>query len=418
MPLSLLNRFSGPIARATLRTSGVLGIRLLVQAGNLFLLARLLGPGHFGEFASLAALGMFLGNLATFGTHITLVRDLARDAGRRSEVLPAALGTTVFCGAALLLCYLAVSTVLLDAHASVGLAAVLCIGVAELIVQPLLTISAVERMSVGQIAGTQFLRMLPLPLQLLVAVSLLIVDIDSPFTFYAFGHLVAAAAALMISLRMLSTPWPRLRHWVLPDRGRWRDSGGFALVALTASGPTELDKTLAARLMPLELAGLYSAASRIAGAMTIPVSSMMLSALPSLFRDSGRGSSQLRLTGWIFACGLGYGAFAAASLWFLAPILQRPFGPDFVGVSDGMRWLALAIPGLCLRLTGANVLMSTDRPLIRAGIEMTGLMVLFGCSISLAPYLGTKGMALAVVCAETIMALLGWGWILRRMVRA
>ncbi|MGH8403185.1 MAG: lipopolysaccharide biosynthesis protein, partial [Gammaproteobacteria bacterium] len=58
----------GPIARGTIRTGIVLGLRLLVQAGTLLLVARLLGPREYGAFAGVAALAVMLGTLATFGT--------------------------------------------------------------------------------------------------------------------------------------------------------------------------------------------------------------------------------------------------------------------------------------------------------------------------------------------------------------
>ena len=98
--------FKGPIARATLRTSFALGLRVLALAGTLLLLARLLGPTRFGTFAALAALAVFLGTLATFGANITLLRDLSRDASRHDAVLPCALGATALCGSLLLALYL------------------------------------------------------------------------------------------------------------------------------------------------------------------------------------------------------------------------------------------------------------------------------------------------------------------------
>lgn len=46
----------GPIARSTLWTLAVFGLRLVVQVSMLFLLARYLGPAAYGEFAAVAAL--------------------------------------------------------------------------------------------------------------------------------------------------------------------------------------------------------------------------------------------------------------------------------------------------------------------------------------------------------------------------
>ena len=60
----------GPIARGTIRTSFVLGLRLLVQADMLLIVARMLGPHQFGAFAGVAALAVILGTLLTFGIHL------------------------------------------------------------------------------------------------------------------------------------------------------------------------------------------------------------------------------------------------------------------------------------------------------------------------------------------------------------
>ena len=93
---------NGPIARATIRTSFVLGLRLIVQAGTLLLVARMLGPEQFGAFAGVAALAMLLGVLASFGTTWILLSELTNSLKQRSPVLAYALPTTLICGIFLL----------------------------------------------------------------------------------------------------------------------------------------------------------------------------------------------------------------------------------------------------------------------------------------------------------------------------
>ncbi|QJX02113.1 oligosaccharide flippase family protein [Alcanivorax sp. IO_7] len=62
--------FKGPIALGTIRTSLVLGLRLIIQAGTLLLVTRILGPEKFGAFAGVVALAVLLGTLSTFGANI------------------------------------------------------------------------------------------------------------------------------------------------------------------------------------------------------------------------------------------------------------------------------------------------------------------------------------------------------------
>src|SRR5690348_9623034 len=96
----------GPIAQGTLRTSLVFGLRLVVQAGTLLLVARALGPDSFGAFAGVAALAVMLGTLATFGTHLLLLGEVSREPSRRTEILRHAVPLTLLCGGILLAVYL------------------------------------------------------------------------------------------------------------------------------------------------------------------------------------------------------------------------------------------------------------------------------------------------------------------------
>jgi O-antigen/teichoic acid export membrane protein len=415
---SLLHKqLAGPIARATLQTSGVLAARLLVQAATLLVLARLLGPAQFAALASLVALAVFLGALATFGTHLVMVRDLTRDPGRRDTLLPVVLGTTTFCGLVLLFVYAAVYWVLLH-QLSIGLLTVLCIGFAELLVQPLLTISATERLAAGSVARSQLLRMLPLPLQLTTATCLWLAGGSDPLATYAVGHAGATLVALAISVLLQTKAWPIPQQWRLLDRRGWKDNSGFALLALTGSGPTELDKTLSARLLPLETAGIYAASSRITVALVVPISSMMMAALPRLFRESKKGLPQPRLLLWIFGSSLAYGLGGAASLWLLAPVVGGLFGPAFAGLSLTIRWFSLVVPGLCLRLAGVNILMTIGRQWVRIGIEVMGIVLMISCALAFAVDGTERGLVVAVICAETAMALVAWAWISSRYFRA
>lgn len=85
MNIKILPR--GPIARATIQTSFVLGLRLLVQAGTLLLVARMLEPFEFGAFAGIVALAVLLGTFSTFGTHLVLLGEMSKDPYQREHIL-------------------------------------------------------------------------------------------------------------------------------------------------------------------------------------------------------------------------------------------------------------------------------------------------------------------------------------------
>lgn len=398
----------GPIARATLRTSAVLGVRLFVQAGTLLLVARMLGPHDYGAFAGVAALAVMLGTLSTFGTHIVLLAEVSRDPQRRAGVLPFALSTTLICGSLLFALYLLLATTLLGA-AGIGTSVLVALGLAELILQPLLNLPGAEHQGHGRIATSQMLITLPLALRLLAAATVWLLHPVDPLRDYAWGYLGASALALLVATLSLRHPWPALRDWRLPRRAELRHAAGYAVLNLTGAGPAELDKTLALKLLPLAAVGVYAAGARVIGALTLPVIALMLAALPRLFREGQVDRTRSdRLLRWVFAAALGYSLLLAAALWVAAPLFDLLFGPRYHGLGDTIRWLTLAVPGMALRIAAGSALMALGKPWMRVGFELGGLVVLTAAAFVLAPRLALSGIPLALACSEWSMAILGW----------
>lgn len=402
----------GPIAKGTIRTTFVLGLRLIVQAGTLLLVARMLGPQQFGAFAGVAALAVVLGTLSTFGTHLVLLGEVSKDPVRRNQVLPYAIPTTVLCGGVLLAVYLAICLLVLHA-AGVPSTVLLAIGFAETLLQPLFGLLAVEHLALGRIARSQLLQTLPLALRLAAAAIVFLVRPADPLAAYGYGYFLASVVALGIAMGTLPAPWPTLHSWRLPRLPEIREAAGYAALNVTATSPAELDKTLATRLLPLPAAGLYAAGARIIGAATLPVMAMMLSALPRLFRE-GRDLPRrtARLVRWIFAATLAYSIALTVVLWLVAPIFVWIFGTKYEGIQHVIHWLCLAVPGMALRMAAGNILMALGRPWARVGFEVAGLVALLVAAILLTRQFGIIGMPLALACSEWVMAIVGIGCII------
>lgn len=397
----------GPIAKGTVRTTFVLGLRLVVQAGTLLLVARMLGPQQFGAFAGIAALAVILGTLATFGTHLVLLGEVSKAPPRREQVLRYAVPLTLLVGGALLAIYLLIATFALR-EVGVLLFVLVAIGITETLLQPLFGLPAAEHLALGRIARSQLLTTLPLALRLAAAASVFVLAPADPLTAYAYGYLAASLIALGFATVTMPAPWPRVANWRLPNLTELRNTAGYAAINITATSPSELDKTLATKLLPLDAAGLYAAGARVIGAATLPVIAMMLSALPRLFRE---GHAQPRRTAhllrWIFAAALAYSVALAVVLWLIAPVFVFLFGPKYHGIEHTIHWLTLAVPGMALRFAAGAVLMALGRPWMRVGFEVAGLVVLVVAAVVLMP-LGEPGMPLALACSEWVMALLGW----------
>lgn len=402
----------GPIARATIRTSFVLGLRLIVQAGTLLLVARMLGPEDYGAFAAIAALAVLMGTFATFGTHLVLLAEVSKDREQRASVLRYAVPTTLFSGSMLFVLYLAVGEFWL-ANASVPLQVMACIGLTETLLLPLYLLPATEELALEKTARSQLLVIFPLALRMAVAGIVMLLAPVQPLVLFAWLYLATALLALVCMKVYKHDAWLRPKQWKLPNRAQLKHSVGYATLSLTAAGPSELDKMLAVKLLPLGVSGLYAAASRVIGAATLPVTALLLSALPRLFRQAGEHSAQSqRLNRWIYLSVLIYGMALAGLLWFAAPAVQWLFGSQYHGMGDMLRWLCIAVPGLVLRMTVANELMTSNKPWLRAVFEVLGMATLAIAAFVLYPQFGAKGMALALAASEWGMVLAGMIFIL------
>ncbi|WP_323753986.1 lipopolysaccharide biosynthesis protein [Marinobacter sp.] len=397
----------GPIALGTLRTSMVLGLRLLVQAGTLLLVARMLGPEEFGAFAGIAALAMLVGTLATFGTHLVLLAGISKDRTQRKQILSYALPTTLLCGVVLLSVFLLICELMLQTE-RVGWNVLLAIGVAEIFLIPMLGLVVAEFLAAENTARAQMLQILPLILRLMVALVVVGGELGEPLSIYAYGYCVVAAIALFAAINCMPRPWPHFAYWRWPTGQELYESASYAVLNVTAIGPSEFDKALAARLLPLPVAGLYAAAARVVGAVSLPVIALMLSALPRLFRDGGNGTYRsARLLWWIFWATVLYGTGLAFILWWGASSFVWLFGDVYHGVDEVIRWLCFAVPGMALRIAAGNVLMAVGKPWMRAGFEIAGVVVLAVAAFLYTSDHGAKGMSLALVCSEWVMALIG-----------
>lgn len=401
----------GPIARATIRTSFVLGLRLIVQAGTLLLVARMLGPEQFGAFAGVAALAVLMGAFSTFGTHLVLLGEVAKQAVRRNQILTYAAPTALLCGTALFFIFVLICINVFNIN-QVPINVIVCIGLAEFVFLPLFTLPATEQLGLGKTARSQLLSTMPLALRTLWAGAVLLIAPSNPLALFSYGYLITAVLAIVFVGWYIPSAWGAVSQWRLPTAPQLRHSAGYAAIALTNIAPSELDKALAAKLLPLGAAGLYAASTRAVAAVTLPVMAMMLAALPRLFRDSEASSNQSkRFLRWLFIAGSLYGLMIAAVLWLVAPLFEQLFGSKYEGISDTLRWLCLAAPALGLRMAAGNTLMALGKPWLRTGFELVGILALVITAIFFTQIYGTTGMSVALISAEWSMAAIGWGLI-------
>lgn len=371
-------------------------------------LARALGPEDFGLYTALFALAVLVGAFATFGTHLTLLRDLARDPASRDTNLPRSLGTTALVGTGLFLVFLLLCRSWLAIRPEFLVMAA-CIGLAETVVQPFLLLSATERHAQGLVARAQLLMIGPQIMRAVVATYIWLVPVEAALAVYVAGHLVSVVVALGVALFTASVPWPRVSKWGLLKRTEWRENAGYALMGLTGAGSSELDKALALSLLPPSVVGLYSAASRVVGAVVMPVVALALAALPRLFREASLQNGAL--FSMLFVAAMAYGFVAGGVIWLGAPLVQLLFGLEYAEMAPYIRCLAFAVPAISLRIAGMNVMMTRGRTWSRMAIEICGLVILMVLANGMREGYGSYALPLAVATMEWFMAILCWGLI-------
>jgi O-antigen/teichoic acid export membrane protein len=291
---------------------------------------------------------------------------------------------------------------------------VVVIGITELVIQPLLALPSVQLQARRQIAASQLVYMVPLAIRLVLILGIALLPVTNPLQAFVIGSLLAGIAGLAIASRMLPNAWPAFRHWRLARVPELRRAAGFAALSVTEKGPTEIDKSLAARLLPLATAGVYSAAARIVNAVNVPVVAMIQSALPTLFAQSRQAAGiQPKMLMAMFGATFVYSSGAALAMWLFVPVIAWMLGDAYTGIGEALGLLCLAIPGTTLRLTSGAVLIARHQPWARVFNEASGVVVVIVAAIALAPKYGIIGMIGAYVAAEWMMAVIATGLVIR-----
>ncbi len=391
----------------------MLGLRLVLQAGTLLLVARVLGPYLFGAYVGIAALAILLGSLTTFVSPLVLLGEASQAFRRRLRVLPYCVSTAMASGSILLVLYLLLVNGLF-AGSPVSPALIIVIGLTELLVQPLMAFPSAQLQAQRRIAASQLVHLVPLGIRFLAILYMFVWPVEHPLALFVGASLVAGIIGLLIASLALPKAWPAFRHWRFPTAPELRRAAGFAVLATTARGPTEVDKSLAARLLPLATAGIYSGAARIVSAVNVPVLAMVQAALPTLFAQARQSTGiQPRMLATMYTAAFVYGSAAALVMWLFVPSIAWLFGDAYGGIGQAASLLCIAIPGTTLRMTSGTVLIAREQPWARVFYETSGVAVLIAAAILFVPRFGLVGMIGAYVVTEWVMAFIAASLVIR-----
>lgn len=401
----------GALARSSLLTGMMLGLRVMTQALVLVMLTRLLGPGRFGVFASATSLAVVLGILPNLGAGFMMLARAPQGREAVADVWRYAWPMTVLLGVVLLIAYLPAAKFIAGAS-SLSWTILLALAISELLLMPMVMLCSYVLQATDRVPLSQFVQWLPLGLRTVAAASCFLVSDADRLQWYAGLQALMAVVGLAVGLFITRE---HLRwHPRLASPTEIREGALYASMHLVAANPSELDKITAVRLVGAAGAGVYVAATRVMGAMVTPVTALLLATQPRIFRHASMPSAEgHRLIRTVALLAGIWGLFCGVLLAVSGPLLIWLFGSRFSVMADFMPLIALVAAPLSLRLVAGTMLVALGRPLERVAFELCGIGVLVITMSVLAPLMGVKGIIVGLLASECSMMVAGW-WRLRR----
>ncbi len=288
-------------------------------------MARYLGPNEFGRLAYVLASMAFFQAVVSLGLDGIVVRDLARDTERGSEILGSALALRLGAGCS---CWLLGMTV--TEFSSSRETALFALAGAALIFQPADTIDLWFQ-SQSKSQRTAIVKIL---VQLLSnGVKVVLILSHAPLA--AFATMVAAEAALTAAgLARAYRGFPIQRRWqpeLAAAIALLRESWPFLLGSVSVILYMRIDQILIKRMLGEQQLGVYAAAMSMSQVWHIVPTTLVVSLAPFIARKKAEGEEQYQRA--LLLVFRAFGVFAVVACIFTAiaaPLLiQTLFGDDY-----------------------------------------------------------------------------------------
>jgi O-antigen/teichoic acid export membrane protein len=375
------------------------------------ILAKHLGPGNFGVYATAAAYASILGTLCDFGVENLLVMKIARDVGKSRSLL----GTTVVLKLVLgVVCVGPLYPALRMLDYPEGEVLAITVYCASLFFLPLHTtltslFKAHEKME--YVGAFNVLRA-----ALRLAVLAPVVILTGSVLLVATSHLVVSAV-LSILLLVVAT-----RKFGLPQRPEnprdvaqlAAESVPFLLVSLVYMANYRTDVLMLSLMSTKESVGLYSAPNELLQVLYVLPTLLASAMFPAMARAYHADPGELRR---LSAAGMRIVTLAAAPAAIGITVVARPIVEVFFGAGYEGSVVPLQILGLGLLFGFPDIILSqaitaADRVKVLLGVNLASIVVNVLLNAILIPMYGERGTAAATVVS------LGLGfcvclWVLR-----
>lgn len=409
--MNLLSKFSGHrLAHNAALATGWQGVRVALQAVWVILLARAIGPGDYGTFAGMAGLAAALGALTGLGFGMLMIQDASRNHRHFAAAWKRALVLTLGSGFALWGLYVATAPLLFRIH-NVWLYA--AIGLPELVCLPITLVASYAFQLHERMGWAGALFSLSAIGNLIAVVTFLGLSpqhmLRHYLPFHAAMSVLMGAGAVSLVLTLLAPPKARLEI----SRRDVREGMGFSLMRIADTGMTSLDKTLVLLLAGSHVAGIYGSAYRFVAVLAMPATSLGMAAMPRLFRNHhGDAKVQSKFVRLLLTATVAYGLAATALAYALSGLLPALFGAAFIQATEATRWLAISPLLYGVYTLGCNVLVTSDRRMLRIVAQASGIALLVIAAWLWIPRYGLAGAVGMLLVTQLVTSAFVWGLVL------
>jgi O-antigen/teichoic acid export membrane protein len=390
-----------------------LAIRTVFQAAYFIIVARAMMTEQYGLFVSTTALVGILAPYASWGSGNVLVKYVSRNSKLFGEYWGAALATTMVSSFILTLIAIFVARVFLPQSFDIWLILSICLS--ELLFARIISICGQAFQSRQRLSVTAQVFVILSAFRLISAVLF----VSSPILFtarnWSFFFLLSSILSVIPALLWVyrSIGWGRLS--LAPMRSEFKEGFYFSLSLSSQGVYNDIDKTLLAKLISLDVAGFYAAAYRIVDVAFVPISALLHSTYAQFFQHgefgvTGTKKFALKLLPWALICSL----LAGSVTILLAPIMPVVLGQTYSASSSVIFWLVPLLPLKAIHYLAADSLTGAGFQGIRSKSQLLISGVNFIFNIWAIPLWGWKGAVFASWASDGLLAFLLWAIVLRK----
>lgn len=390
------------------------GLRLVIQAIYFILIARTLGPGLYGAFASIVALAGVLTPFSGLGTPNLFIKNVR--SGRRTAALCWGNGlvATIISGTVFVAAIFAVD-ILFHLHMSFGVIAGVCCS--DLILMRITELAmfgfgAIDRMKENAIQAviTSALRLAAIALLLPLGHRVTLLS-------WTWAYFFASAAGTSYAFWRAHAAWGRPEFGFASLVADAREGIYFSIGTAAATVYNDIDKVMLGKVSFAEV-GIYAAAYRIIDVSMTPVRALVSAAYPHFFRI---GVGGVRQTFAYARTQIGraclYSLILAPALWVGAPLLPHLVGAGYAQTVPALRWLALLPLIRSVHAFLADALSGAGFQGLRSAIQVAIALTNFGLNLLILPRYGWLGATWTSLASDGLLLVCLWIAVRRKVSR-